>query len=71
MNATEMIKLMNRSPFHPLEIHLNDGSVITVDEPFEMATQRSSPSFIVYSCDKMDVVSYRNVSKVTTLVAAE
>ena len=68
MNATEMIKFMNRHPFHPLEIHLNDGSIIAVNEPFEIATQRTSPCFIVYSADKMDVVSYRNVAKVTTLV---
>ena len=71
MNATELIKLMNRSPFQALEIHLNDGSVITVHEPFEIATQRTSPCFVVYSADKMDVVSYRNVSKVTTAIPAE
>jgi hypothetical protein len=66
MNATELIKLMNRSPFQPLEIHLNDGSIITVNEPFEIATQRTSPCFVAYTTDKMDVVAYRNVTKVTT-----
>jgi hypothetical protein len=71
MNATEMIKLMNRTPFQPLEIHLNDGSVITVTEPFEIATQRTSPCFIVYSGDKMDVVAYRNITRITTPVTAE
>jgi hypothetical protein len=70
MNATEMIKLMNRTPFQPLGIHLNDGSVITVTEPFEIATQRTSPCFIVYSAERMDVVAYRNVTKVTTPVTA-
>ena len=71
MDATEMIKLMNRIPFQPLEIHLNDGSVITVTEPFEIATQRTSPCFIVYSREKMDVVAYRNVTRVSTPVPAE
>ncbi len=71
MNATELIKLMNRVPFQPLEISLNDGSAITVNEPFELATQRTSPYFIVYSGDRMDVVSYRNVSKITTAVPTE
>jgi len=71
MNATELIKLMNRSPFQPLEIHLNDGSIVTVHEPFEIATQRTSPCFLVYSADRMDVISYRNVSKITTPIAAE
>jgi hypothetical protein len=27
MYATDLIKQMNRGPFQPLEIHLNDGSV--------------------------------------------
>lgn len=71
MDATEKINLMNRTPFQPLEIHLNDGSVVTVNEPFEIATQRTSPCFIVYSRDKMDVIAYRNVTRVSTPVLAE
>ncbi len=71
MNATELIKLMNQSPFQPLKIYLNDGSMISVNEPFEIATQRTSPCFIVYSSDRMDVVSYRNVAKISTPIAAQ
>lgn len=71
MNATELIKLMNRTPFQPLEIHLNDGSAIVVNEPFEIATQRTSPCFVVYAPDRMDVIAYRNLARITTLVAAE
>ena len=71
MDANELIKLMNRAPFQPLEIHLTDGSVITVNESFEIATRRTSPCFIVYSHDKMDVVSYQNVARVSTPVLAE
>ena len=70
MNATELLKLMNRTPFQPLQIHLNDGSMVTVNEPFEVATQRTSPCFIVYSADKMDVVAYRNVTKIETPIGA-
>jgi len=70
MNATELIKLMNRAPFQPLQIHLSDGSVVSVNEPFEVATQRTSPCFIIYSADKMDVVAYRNVTKITTPLGA-
>ncbi len=66
-----MIKLRNRVPFQPLEIHLNDGSVITVSEPFEIATQRTSPCFLVYSGQKMDVLAYRNAARVSTPVPAE
>ena len=71
MDANELIKLMNRVPFGTLEIHLNDGSVITVNAPFEIATQRTSPCFIVYSHDKMDVIAYRNVARVSTAVPTE
>lgn len=71
MNATALIKLMDRSPFQPLEIHLGDGLTITVTEPFSIATQRTSPCFIVYAADKTDVVAYRNVTKVTTPVGVE
>lgn len=70
MNATELIQLMNRTPFRPLTIHLSDGSSLTVNEPFEIATQRTSPAFIVYSADKMEVVSYRNVTKIETPIGA-
>jgi hypothetical protein len=71
MDATALIELMNRVPFQPLEIHLNDGSVIEVTEPFEIATQRTSPSFIVYAGDKMHFVSYRNVARVNTPLPAD
>jgi len=71
MNPTELISLMNRTPFEPLEIHLNDGSVISVSEPFEIATQRTSPCFIVYAGDKMQVVAYRNVTMISTPAAEE
>ncbi len=57
---------MNRTPFQPLEISLNDGSTVIANEPFEIATQRNSPCFIVDSGERMDVVSYRNVSQITT-----
>jgi hypothetical protein len=70
MDANEMIRLRNRTPFQPLEIHLNDGSVVTVTEPFEIATQRTSPCFIVYSREKMDVIAYRNVTRITPPIPA-
>lgn len=70
MNATELIKLMNQSPFQPLEIHLHDGSIINVHEPFEIAVQRANPCFIVYTADRTHFVSYRNVTEVTTSVGA-
>jgi hypothetical protein len=69
MNATELLQLMNRTPFLPLEIHLNDGSAVTVHEPFEIAIQRTSPCFVVYTRDRMDLIAYRNVSKISVPVA--
>ena len=50
--------------------HLADGSVIHVNEPFEIATQRTGPCFIVCSGDRMDVIAYRNVTRISTPTAA-
>lgn len=70
MNATQMIELMNRTPFEPLEIHLNDGTQIHVQHPYEIATRPNSPTCIVYDeGDKMHYVAYRNISEVITTTA--
>ena len=67
MNATQMIELMNRSPFVPLEIHLSDGASIRVEEPFRIATSRSSPTCTIYEGeDRMRIVAFRNVTEVIT-----
>jgi hypothetical protein len=71
VNATELISLMNRTTFQPLQIHLYDGSVVTVHDPFEIATQRTSPCFIVDSGQRMEVIAYRNVTKISIPVSAE
>jgi hypothetical protein len=62
MKATELLKLMNRNPFQPLEIHLNDGSVLTVHEPFEIAVQRTSPCFVVYPERAVSHTAHRAVA---------
>ncbi|HEY2760081.1 MAG TPA: hypothetical protein VGI75_05040 [Pirellulales bacterium] len=67
MNASQMIDLMNRSPFAPLEIHLNDGNSIRVEEPFQIATLRNSPTCIIYENDsRTRFVAYRNITEVIT-----
>lgn len=67
MTATQIIELMNRTPFTALEIHLNDGAKIRVDEPWQISTSRHSPVCVVFDEEeKMHIVSYRNISEVVT-----
>jgi hypothetical protein len=67
MNATQMLELMNRMPFQPLEIHLNNGSVIHVTEPFAIRAVRHSPTCIVFDDEGIArFVAYRNMAEVVT-----
>ena len=71
MNATQMIELMNRDPFAPLNIRLSDGSRIRVEQPYEIATRPNSPSCAVYEeDDRMRIVSFRNITEVITTTTA-
>ena len=67
MHATQMIELMNRIPFEPLEIHLCDGTQIRVEQPYHIATRQNSPSCIIYGeDDRTRFVAYRNITEVIT-----
>jgi hypothetical protein len=66
MTANQMIDLMNRSPFEPLEIHLSVGARIRVEHPYEIATKPNSAICIVYDGDLARFVSYRNITEVIT-----
>jgi hypothetical protein len=67
MTANQLIDLMNRSPFTPLEIHLSDGASIRVEQPYQIATTRNSPTCVIYEGDeRMRFVSYRNITEVIT-----
>jgi hypothetical protein len=67
MTANQMIDLMNRSPFAPLEIHLSDGASIRIEQPFQIATTRNSPTCVVYEGDdRMRILSFRNITEVIT-----
>jgi hypothetical protein len=66
MTANQMIELMNRSPFAPLEIHLSDGAKIRVEHSYEIATKPNSAICIVYDGELARFVSFRNVTEVIT-----
>ena len=67
MTAQQMIKLMNRVPFEPIEIHLTDGTHIRVEHPYEIATRPKSLSCIIYDEDEgMRIVAYRIITEVVT-----
>ena len=68
MNASQLLEMMNRSPFEPLEIHLNNGTTIQVSEPYLIATAPNAAAFVVYSSeeDLARHVAYRNVTEIIT-----
>jgi hypothetical protein len=67
MNATQLRELMNRTPFEPLEIHLNNGTVIHVEDPFSISARGNSATCIVFDDDGIArVVAYRNIAEVVT-----
>jgi hypothetical protein len=72
MTATQMIELMNRTPFETIEIHLSDGSQIRVEHPYQVATQPKGRSCVIYEDDeRMRIVAYRNMTEVITKATAE
>ena len=67
MTATRMIELMNRVPFQPIEIHLNNGTHILVEHPYQIATQPNAAACTIYfGVDQMRIVAYRNIAEVIT-----
>jgi len=71
MTAAQMINLMNRTPFEPLEIHLSDGTRIRVEHPYNIATGQNSPTCIIYQDDdRMRIVAYHNITEVITAATA-
>ena len=67
MNATEMLKLMNRSSFESFVIYMNDGTRLTVEQPYQISTERNSACCTVYdSKGEMHIVAYRNIARVVT-----
>ncbi len=67
MTASQLLELMNRVPFQPIEIHLNNGSHMKVDHPYQIATQPNAAACTVF-CDDglMRIVAYRNIAEVIT-----
>jgi hypothetical protein len=71
MNAALMIELMNRTPFEPIEIHFNDGKIIRVEHPYNIATTQESPACIIYQDDnRMRIIAYRNITEIVTAAPA-
>ena len=67
MTANQMLEFMNRSPFEPIEIHLSDGAVIQVTEPYSIATKPHSQSCVVFVDDEVARhIAFRNVTEVIT-----
>jgi hypothetical protein len=67
MNASQMVELMNRSPFTPIEIHLNNGSALRVEQPYDIAARPNSSDCLVFEGDRWRFIAYRNIAEVITL----
>jgi hypothetical protein len=73
MTANDMLALVNRTPFEPLEIHLNNGTTIRVQHPYQIATTPNAAAcVVVYGDDDvvMRIVPYRNIAEVITRASA-
>ena len=70
MNASKMVEFVNRQPFEPLEVHLNDGEVLAIESPHLVAISRNQSTFTLYSDenDSSRYVAYRNIFQVVTKV---
>jgi hypothetical protein len=66
MTANQIIDLMNRSPFAPIEIHLSDGARIRVEHPYEIATKPNGAICVVYDGELARFISFRNIAEVIT-----
>jgi hypothetical protein len=67
MNATQMLELLNRTPFQPLEIRLNNGTIIHIEDPFGIRAVKHSPTCIVFDDEGIArFVAYRNMAEVVT-----
>jgi hypothetical protein len=66
MNASQMVELMNRSPFAPIEIHLTNGTAVRVEQPFDIAARPNSSDCLVFEGDRWRFIAYRNIAEVIT-----
>jgi hypothetical protein len=73
MNARQMIELLNRSPFEPIEIHLTNGTVIAVEHPYLIATAPGSSVCTIYGeveSEPARFVAFRNIVEVKVRLSA-
>lgn len=56
--------MMQVSPFPVLEVRLNNGDVVRVDEPYEITIDKGDPCFTVHEGNTTHFVAYRNVTQI-------
>lgn len=73
MNARQVIELLNRNPFEPLEIHLTNGTVIEVEYPYRIATAPDSSVCTIHGeveSEPVRFVAFRNIAEVKVRLSA-
>jgi outer membrane lipoprotein SlyB len=66
MNASQIVELMNRTPFVPIEIRMNNGSAIHVEQPFDIAARPNSSDCLIFEGDRWRFIAYRTIAEVIT-----
>ncbi len=71
MNANQMIELLNRNPFEPIEIHLTNGTIIAIEHPYSIATAPGSSYCIIHrESEPVRYVAYRDMAEVKVQLPA-
>ena len=71
MTANRILELMNRIPFIPLEIHLNDGAIIRVENPYDIAVRPHGSDCIIFEDDRWRFVACGNIAEIITASVTE
>ena len=66
MNASQLVELMNRTPFAPIEVHLTNGTAIRVEQPYDIAARPNSSDCLIFEGDRWRFIAYRNIAEVIT-----
>ncbi|MEM9185215.1 MAG: hypothetical protein AAGB00_01815 [Planctomycetota bacterium] len=67
MNANQLLRIMSESPFPRLEVRLNNGDNVVIDQPYLVSIDKGEPSFAVHEEDTTRHIAYRNVAQIVTL----
>lgn len=66
MNPDEMIDLLRKFPFEPLELHLNNGASFRINHPDQAMVYPEGESLYLVANGKVKRISLINVAHITS-----